>query len=506
MSTKTEKTELSYWRRLIFPIHRNEILQFIVMCFVFASCMFFYTTGRIAKDVLMGNAHGASPQVFAFLKFYCGIPASFLFVVFQTWLFKTFSKRSCFLIVALLFSSAFLFFANLVLPHREFFHASDATITSLQAAYPSLSNFIAIYGNWTYALFYIVTDLSGNTLLTFLFWNLANQITSKEDSKRINPAYGMYANITGNVLAGVSGKVLASCVSGSHEALLRIRLNTGAIALMMVLPAYLFIYYYLLSDEQRAAQNSLVGSTGKKPKMTMGSAAREVLGSRYLSMMGVITICYGCCMNLIEVTWKYCLKLNASSANAFMGELDDLYTLVGITSFAIGIVANVFNQRKSSLLISGLGTPMVIGVSGALFYMLCALSQPALVGNSLSLAANSLCNTLGFTGALHAAIVVGRIQNVLTKGLKYCFFDPFMQQAYCALNDTLRNVGKAAVDIFCGRLAKASGGGIQSTLAVITGASQMALIPMLAGVATIAWCMWVRSVLIINRLYKTPNA
>ena len=53
---------------------------------------------------------------------------------------------------------------------------------------PRISNFskplIAIFRNWTYALFYMLANLWGSVVVSLLFWGFANEITSVDEAKK----------------------------------------------------------------------------------------------------------------------------------------------------------------------------------------------------------------------------------------------------------------------------------------------------------------------------------
>jgi len=62
--------------------------------------------------------------------------------------------------------------------------------------------------------------------------------------------------------------------------------------------------------------------------------------------------------------------------------------------------------------------------------------------------------TLLATNPLMMAVMVGAMQNILTKASKYSLFDSTKEMAYIPLDDELKVKGKAAVDVIGGRLGK----------------------------------------------------
>lgn len=64
--------------------------------------------------------------------------------------------------------------------------------------------------NWLFTLFYCVSELWGDVVLSLLFWGLANETTSIEDAPLLYPLFGIGANVAQTVAgAWVGGGELA---------------------------------------------------------------------------------------------------------------------------------------------------------------------------------------------------------------------------------------------------------------------------------------------------------
>ena len=79
-----------------------------------------------------------------------------------------------------------------------------ATIELHQANYPFLKWIIPLVGNWTYTLFYILSELWGSAVLSLLFWQFANAITPVKEARRF---YGMFGFV-GNFGLLISGPAI----------------------------------------------------------------------------------------------------------------------------------------------------------------------------------------------------------------------------------------------------------------------------------------------------------
>lgn len=86
-------------------------------------------------------------------------------------------------------------------------------LTALQVLPAGLDGAVGLVRNWTFSLFYCVSELWGDVGLSLLFWGFANEVTSLEDAPIVYPLFGIGANIA-QMLGGL---VLRSISSVSTE-------------------------------------------------------------------------------------------------------------------------------------------------------------------------------------------------------------------------------------------------------------------------------------------------
>lgn len=76
----------------------------------------------------------------------------------------------------------------------------------MQALPQGLAGFVGMLRNWTFTLFFCMSELWGDVCMGLLFWGLANEITSLSDAATLYPLFGLGANLA-QALAGVVLKV-----------------------------------------------------------------------------------------------------------------------------------------------------------------------------------------------------------------------------------------------------------------------------------------------------------
>lgn len=488
-------------RKIFFPVRRNEVVQFIIMAAIIACLLFAYTTARIVKDGLfIASGHGTGAEALPFIKSYVVLPSAMLFVYVYSTLDKEYSRKTMFVGVLGFFAVFFALYAWMIHPYTNQLNLSKEAVEVLQAAYPRFRQFLAIYGNWTYSLFYVIADISGNIMITFMFWQLAAQVVrSKEDASRIYVAYGMYGNVTGIISAGLLGRIL-TCVFGAGD-LVRARIVAAAISLFIAIGLYLIMYYYILHEADREAPVQ----KKSKPKLSMYESIKLLTSSGYLFCIAVVVLCYGVGINLVEVTWKGCIKMKYNPKE-FMEFFDNLYIMMGSVTFITGIVST---RITSSLgwLGQACTTPIVLAITGTsfyVFYLIAAKFFGVAVFNMVGVLADPVM----------IAIYMGLVQNIVSKSCKYTLFDPSTQVTYTALPADVRTTGKAAVDVIAGRFGKSGGGFIQSVLIMLYNSGSVVeqsginvkLIPVIGGIFICICIAWLIAVLSLNKQYRELSA
>merc|ERR550537_246642 len=125
--------------------------------------------------------------------------------------------------------------------------------------------------------------------------------------------------------------------------------------------------------------------------------------------------------------------------------------------------------------------PSVLLITGIAFFTLC------LAGNTFAPALAAMGTT-----PLMLAVVVGAVQNILSKSAKYSLFDPCKEMAYIPLDAEEKTKGKAAIDVIGNPLGKSGGSFLQQMLLVARGSLARAT-PILGGCLMLIVGGWLRA-------------
>merc|ERR1711981_1304784 len=230
----------------------------------------------------------------------------------------------------------------------------------------------------------------------------------------------------------------------------------------------------------------------KKPKLGVLESFKYLLTSPYIGMIAILVLSYGMSINLIEFVWKKQIKLYyAGDANAYSAFMGNFSTFTGIATMSLIMLCKGI-VRKFGWLTGALITPASIAITGGVFFgfiLFEGISSPILAGAGVSVT--------------YAAMMVGAAQNLLSKGTKYSLFDPTKEMSYIPLDAELKTKGKAAVDVIGGRLGKAGGGFISSTLLTVLGVSEAIMIaPYLAVIVAIVLLAWIWAATKLSKKYE----
>src|SRR3984957_13960567 len=490
------KQEFGKWRSFFWPIHAFELKKVLPMFIMFFCISFNYTILRDTKDTLLVTAPGSGAEAIPFVKVWLVVPCAVLFMLIYAKLSNTLSKQKLFYAVTAPFLIFFALFALVLYPSRDFLHPTEAA-DRLQAVLPEgLMGMVAIFRNWTYALFYVLAELWGSVMLSLMFWGFANEITRVGEAKRFYALFGIGANIA--LLCSGPAIVLVSDIRrhipegvDAWGVSLNLLMSMVVIAGIVIMATYWWINRYLLTDTRFYDATEQTKKKKDKPKMSLGESFKYLAKSPYILCLAIIVITYGFAINIIEVTWKSQLKLqypNANDYSTFMGYFSTFTGAITVLMmlFVGGNVIRRFGWGTAVQI-----TPIVLLITGAIFFALVIFRDN--LGGVIA--------ALGTT-PLMLAVVVGMVQNIMSKSSKYSLFDPTKEMAYIPLDQEQKVKGKAAIDVVGARLGKSGGSLVQQGLLVGFG-SIAAMTPYLAVVLGAIVLAWIIAAKALNKQFLT---
>lgn len=321
---------------------------------------------------------------------------------------------------------------------------------------------------WSFTLYYIVSELFGSVGVPLLFWQTANDLVGVEQAKRWYPLFSTFGNLA-PIVAGQTSALVNSRFE--YEAGMKILTALMLLAGGGVLLAFFSVQAMADADRATAAARAQAQSAAaaaaapvaaasssaasarkkKKPKLSMGQSLALLARSEYLGLICVLVLSYGLSIEFTEIMWKAVVKKAMPDKSAYMRFMGQYSTAVGATTLLMTLLGSQIPKRFGWKA-GALATPVAIGGLSLVFFAFITFGK---VEQSAE--------------ALRMAVLVGTVQNVLSKAVKYALFDPTKEMAYIPLDEESKLKGKAAIDVLGARLGKSGGALIQQAIVVYTG-------------------------------------
>ena len=496
MSFNYRKILFQDYLNYIFPISYNEFPKFLSLSLLMFCILCIQNLIRAMKDSIINTMIGT--ETIAFLKFWGVLPAAFLITIIYVKLVNSIKGENVFYLIISIFLSFFAIFAFYLFPNHETIHLSKITSNNLVQSWPHFKWFILLISNWSFSLFYIISELWPNVAFALLYWQFVNNITSINESKRFYPLFGLL----GQTGLFFSGEFLSnlSIINRFLISILELdRYNISVFTMQLVVSVVLILGFITLITFWFT--NKLCAATdipksfkfkAKKTRISVYDSCKMVIRSRYIRLITILLICYGITINLVEGPWK-------AKAAEFYTNPTDYAIFIGNYQFYTGILTIFFViigsniVRKFGWLYAAIITPIILMASGLMFF----------VTSNFNSVATFFAISFAITNPLLIIIVIGAIQNILSKSTKYTLFDSTKEMAYVPLDDHLKTEGKAAADIIGTKLGKSLGALLQSLIFfMIPSATYASISPFLMVVFVVISAIWIWGVIELNKEYR----
>ncbi|MCB1117392.1 MAG: MFS transporter [Chlamydiia bacterium] len=477
--------EFSRWRRWIWPLHRSELKRFLPLLVIYALVCFNYSLLRGVKDALIITAPSSGAEAIPFIKVWAILPMALLATFVFTRLSNRFGRDRTFYIMITGFLAFFALFGFVLYPLQDFLHPHGLADT-MQAALPKgLNGLVAMIRNWTFTLFYVVSELWGTMVMTVLFWGFANQVTNVNDAKRFYAIYGLGANVAsifaGWASASLSSGWIASKLSHTTDPWgVSVMLITGVLLVIGALAILIYRWYCRsVIDPEHARE----GRSKPKIKLGLRESFAYLAKSPYLICIAIVVLAYNISLNMIEVVWKDQLKLlcpNPADYNAYMGRV---VAMMGVLSTFMAVFVTGASMRRMGWTFSALITPVIMCVTGIAFFSL-LLMHNSDWGSAIGL--------FGMT-PLALGVFLGAVQNCFARASKYTVFDATKELSFVPLSQESKLKGKSAIDGVGSRLGKSGGSLLHQGFLMIFGSISLST-PYIAVLLFIVVGAWIAAV------------
>jgi ATP:ADP antiporter, AAA family len=489
--------QFNRWQNALWPVQRFELKKLIPMLLIFFLISFDYNILRIMKDTLVVTAKSSGAEVIPFIKVWVMFPGAVLFIYLFTRLSNRLKQESVFYVMLSVFLIYFFLFTFLLYPARDILHP-HATADMLEALLPpGFKGLVAMFRNWTFTTFYVMSELWSNIILSMLFWGFANQVTRLGEAKRFYGLFGIGANLSG-VAAGQASIWISSQEfnamlpfgSDAWEQSMTLLVCLVILAGVISIIIFRWLHKEVLTDSRFYKEPEKDESINVRGKLSMRESFSYLIRSRYMICLALIVIAYNLVINLVEVIWKHEmheLYPNPTDYNLYMSHITSIIGFIA-TITALFISGN--SIRKCGWTFTALLTPAILLLTSIGFF-------------GFFFAKGDMADlVIQLFGASPLAIVVffGSAQNILSRAAKYSVFDATKEMAFVPLSSEEQLKAKPAIDGVCSRLGK-SGGSIIHQGLLLMFATITASAPFVAGFLLLTISLWIMATKILGKQF-----
>ncbi|PCJ29358.1 MAG: ADP/ATP carrier protein [Rickettsiales bacterium] len=479
----------------IWPIERAELPKFLSITLLMFCILSIQNLIRAMKDSVINTMIGVETS--SFLKFWGVMPAAILITIIYVKLVSVMRGENIFYLMMSSFLGFFLLFAFYLFPNHEMIHLNPETTQALIASYPNFKWFILLLSNWSFSLFYVIAELWPSAVFALLFWQFVNKVTTVEESKRFYPIFGLLGQ-TGLYLCGTFlANLLVINTYFTDLFTLEESQSVVSIKIVMILVGILGVvalatFWVLNHKILDISTTENLQFRVKKNQITLKESLKIIVQSRYIRLIATLLVCYGIAINLVEGPWKAgALKVYTTPTEwaaftgnylKYTGVLTVLFTIIG---------SNLV--RRLGWFSAAIITPIMVLVTGLAFFCIA----------NFKFSETLIIMYFSFSDPVMLAIVIGAMQNVLSKSSKYTLFDSTKEMSYVPLDDQLKTRGKAAADMIGTKLGKSASALLTSLIFVIIPTATYASISTFLMWIFIGICgVWIWAVIELNKEYK----
>lgn len=496
MTVKENNQFKSLLRNIFWPIHRSEFHKFFPIAALMFCIIFNQNILRILKDSILISE--VSAEITSFTKVYVITPMAAIFVIIYAKMVNHWQMDKIFCYLISVFLVFYIAFAFVIYPNVDYFHMDQERMLSSMSRHPHLKWYIATVGNWSYVLFYSLSELWPNIFYVLIFWQIANEVTSTNDAKRFYTLFSLFGNssliVVGLLMMSLStdNNVIYKLFTISNDKIILTKISITLVCLSSIIACMLvkYITKNLINDVQNI--NIAANKKLSKPRMGIAESFKYITSSKYLWLMLICAAAFGLTMNLVEAVWKAKIKELYPTVTEFAA-FNSLYILwTGIAIVIMTIIGNNI-MRKKSWFVAAIISPIIILTTGTAFFFFVVADEymPNLFEQIILLSPLSL------------AVFIGAVQNVLSKGSKYSILDSSTQMLYIPLDPELRTKGKAAVDVISPKIGKSASGIVQSiTFTIFPMATYSSIAPILMLIFMGVGVLWIQAVSKIYQEYQ----
>jgi len=499
----------------ILPVEAKRLIYLALMITVIA---FTYSFMRVYKDRVIYSVLEPSAQnwlkIFTFLAslLFVGIIQKLL-AHYNSNIDKVFEVCSVMFIVLFTVLAFALKFRYLIplddLWAKRLFICNSATTRNINLLYMP----VLMVNHIVLSIFYIVSEVVGSIMVSYLFFSYLNAHCTPDQNKRFVRPLLFVSNLAG-FLGGQVYDWWSKHIASKSEYLDDVEnyyfvftlVAAGLFGINVVLKR---ILDRVFAQPIVATNSTVKKSKGKaKKSVSITDGVYYAVISKFLMAMCGITLFYNISTNLLTSiasnSYSAAAQVMGEDKSSFGTKYKSLDTRITAISVAIIMLTPISRMSKYFGIIGPSAVPVIITFFGILIStILAGINYPSL-GND-NMAVMRIVEDLPKSPMLE--VYCNLTISALMKISKYAFFDIAKEEISMKINPEIRPLFKGVYDGVCGKFGKCSGAIYGIIMDGITNVRDARYcVPVTFCIITVFCILWSISVVYLHRSFKSATA
>lgn len=366
-----------------------------------------------------------------------------------------------------------------------------------------------IFNHWVLSLFYVLCEVIGSIMVSYLFLTYVNTHCTQEQNNRFMRILYIFSNIAGWTAAEVYDVWNNSMKGKDYELRERfyVYFTFGAVAifgLILVLKRVL----------DRIFANPIVVSSGKVKKVGKAKRSVSILDGIYYAFVSKLLL------SMCAMTLFYNISANLLTS-LFTNSLSAAANILGVDKSAFGTKHKAMEMKWTAGLVivvmltpfaklfewfgaaSSGGVPIAISLAGAIASTVFAVRNfPALGEDNMKIVSYWNDAERWPMGEVYTNLVTSSAVKIS----KYAFFDIIKEAISMKINPEIRPLFKGVYDGVCGKLGKFTGAIYGIVMEIITGQRDARYYAPVTCVIIMSFCLlWTVAIYYLHYSFKNAS-
>ncbi|KAF9764823.1 ADP,ATP carrier protein 2 [Nosema granulosis] len=490
----------------ITEYHDSYKLKLYLVFIFFISCLV-NTLLEIFREVLIIKKQ--TPSSIYFIKLFLTFPLTFFVMICIQKALNNYDISKIYKFVTVLYIIYFFILGILMLPYENRIQKGNVWVldhicdNKLEArGMKFVVSILYIFSEWIYTLLYVLSELYGSFMVSYLFFTFANSVCTKSEMEDVLPYLSTTTAMSMILSAGIY--VFFDFVKRriSYKASMEITI----ISFICISFLTMVLYFLILSLNKKVAKGTFETFDNHNIDKPNTDSLWDILESRLLRNLAWISIMYSFNSGILEASFKNSLSDGSKQLERPIDQYSSVFINTGLVIISLAILFINFGFYRKlkgvGFLFSSLTSPIVSFVSISIISLLSFYNFPTKTRRGMFFN-NLLVDKPKYINCENWIVT---ISGCFIKVTKFINFDMAKECISMRISKRYRGKYKSVYDGVCIKLGKSISSLYGAFFTMFGIADIRQISPITFVVCTLTNYIWIRSVLYLNKKYKESLA